>query len=310
MVHGITGTAANVGDVTQGHGLLHSNESVGFADAGNPGASRVGRAITDGRPRHKQMQGFHGQGLARSTLRHRPALRDDSGVISFIQSHLAINHRHDFDRLYDTARHRKQPWGKTVLWRVYCQLRLNLPRLGKKRPPARIKQPPLAASQPNQGWSCDFMSDALWSGWPFRTFKVIDEYNREGLRMEIDTSLPAARVVRALNELVEVRGAPLSIRLENGAEFIAHALAKWAESKGISLNHIQPGSPTQNAYVELFNKTYRTEVLDSYVFESLQEVRQMTDDWLHRYNHHRPHESLRRIPPVEYRVKQFPNLYF
>ncbi|MDR7097593.1 IS3 family transposase, partial [Hydrogenophaga laconesensis] len=181
---------------------------------------------------------------------------------------------------------------------------------GKKRLPARVKQPLQAAAQPNHGWSCDFMSDALWSGRRFRTFNVIDEFNREGLRIEVDTSLPAARVIRALDELVEVRGAPLSIRLDNGPEFIANALAQWAQSKGIALNHIQPGKPTQNAYVERFNKTYRTEVLDCYVFDSLKEVRDMTADWLHRYNHHRPHEALGRIPPVEYRVKLFPNLYF
>jgi putative transposase len=122
--------------------------------------------------------------------------------------------------------------------------------------------------------------------------------------------LPAARVIRALDALVEVRGAPQSIRLDNGPEFIATDLVKWAQRNGIALQHIQPGKPTQNAYIERFNKTYRTEVLDCYVFDSLQEVRDMTADWLHRYNHHRPHESLGRIPPVEYRVKQFPNLYF
>lgn len=87
------------------------------------------------------------------------------------------------------------------------------------------------------------------------TFKVIDEFNREALRIEIDTSLPAARVIRALNELVEVRGAPLSIRLENGPAFIAHALAEWAKTKGVALDHIQPGKPTQNAYVERFNRS-------------------------------------------------------
>jgi putative transposase len=154
------------------------------------------------------------------------------------------------------------------------------------------------------------MSDALWSGRRFRTFTVIDEYNRECLRIEIDTSLPAARIIRALDELVEVRGAPLSIRLDNGPAFIAHALAEWAKSKGITLKHIQPGKPTQNAYVERFSKTYRTKVLDCYVFDSLQELRQMTQGWLHRYSHNHPHKSLGRIPPVGYRVKQFSNLYF
>ena len=100
-------------------------------------------------------------GIARSTLRYRPVARDDSGVINFIQAHMALNPRHGFGLLYDSARHQGKPWGKTVLWRVYCELRLNLPRRGKKRLPARVKQPLLAAAQPNQGWSCDFMSDAL-----------------------------------------------------------------------------------------------------------------------------------------------------
>lgn len=106
------------------------------------------------------------------------------------------------------------------------------------------------------------MSDALWSGRRFRPFNVIDEFNREGLCIEIDTSLPAVRGIRVLDELVEIWGAPLSIHLDNGPEFIAHALAEWAQSKGIVLNHIQPGKPALNAYVERFNKTYRTEVLD------------------------------------------------
>ena len=82
-----------------------------------------------------------------------------------------------------------------MLWRVYCQLNLNLPRRGKKRLPARFRQPLEAGKQPSQGWSCDFMPDALWSGRRFRTFNVIDEFNREALRIEIDTSLPAARVI-------------------------------------------------------------------------------------------------------------------
>lgn len=191
-----------------------------------------------------------------------------------------------------------------------CQLSLYLPRRGKKRLPGRMKQSLAATSLPNQCCSCGFMADALWPGRKFRTVNIINEFNREGLRIEIDTSLPAAQVTRALNELVAIRGTPLSIRLANGPGFIAHALAAWARSKGIALTHIQPGRPTKNAYVEHFNRTYRTEVLDCHVFDSSQEVRDMTDDRRPRYNHHRPHDVLRSVPPVDYRANQFPNLCF
>ena len=136
------------------------------------------------------------------------------------------------------------------------------------------------------------MADALWSGRKFRTFSVTDEYKREALRIEIDTRLPAARGDPGLER---TGGYPWCIPVhspDNGPEFIAKALADQAASKGIGLNHIQPGKPTQkNAYLERFNKTYRTEVLDCYVFELLQEVGDMAQDWLQRYNHHRPQAS-------------------
>lgn len=131
-------------------------------------------------------------GIARSALRYGHRQSDSSGVIQFMQTYMATNLRHGLDLLYARARHQNQPWGKTVLWRVFCQLNLNLPLRGKKRPLARIRRPLKAGQQPNQGWSCDFMSDALWSGRSFCTFNVIDEFNREALRIEVDTSLPAA----------------------------------------------------------------------------------------------------------------------
>ncbi len=132
-----------------------------------------------------------------------------------------------------TLRYQGKPWGKSVLGRVYGELKLNLPRRGKKRLHDRIMKPLLAADQLNHGWSCDLMADALWAGRRFRTFNVIAEFNREALRIEIDTSLPAARVIRALNELVMVRGASLSIRMDNGPEFIADALAELANARAL-----------------------------------------------------------------------------
>lgn len=146
------------------------------------------------------------------------------------------------------------------------------------------------------------MSDALWSGRRFRIFNVNDDFNRESMKIDIDRSLPSTRIVHALDELVEVRGAPKRLRLDNGPEFISEALKQWAKRHGVDLVHIQPGKPTQNAYIERFNRTFRTEVLDRFVFTTLDEVRRMAEDWRYRYNHHRPHRSLDGLSPHHYAV--------
>nr|WP_279236872.1 integrase core domain-containing protein [Dyella sp. RRB7] len=175
-----------------------------------------------------------------------------------------------------------------------------MPRRGKRRLPDRIREPLEIPMHANHTWSADFMSDALWSGRRFRTFNVNDGFNRQSLRIEIDTSLPSQRVIRVLDELVELRGAPRRLRLDNGPEFISATIKQWARRHGVELLHIQPGKPTQNAYIERFNRTFRTEVLDRYVFTTLAEVRRMTDDWQHRYNHDRPHRSLDGLSPIRY----------
>jgi putative transposase len=142
--------------------------------------------------------------------------------------------------------------------------------------------------------------DALWSGRRFRTFNVMDDFNREVLRIEIDTNLPARRIVRALDELVELRGRPAVLRLDNGPELISEELEKWARRHGVERRFIQRGRPMQNGFVERLNRTYREEVLNCYVFETLSEVRQMTAEWITRYNELRPHESLGNLSPRQY----------
>lgn len=244
--------------------------------------------------------------LSRSMLGYRPAIKNDTPVIAAIERHMASNPRDGFGLLYDTLSLAGRPCGKTRLWRVYCEMKLNFKRRGKRRLPDRIREPLVSPAAPNETWSADFMADALWNGRRFRTFNVLDDYNREALRIEIDTSLPAARVVRAFSELIEVRGKPAKIRLDNGPEFISHDLAKWASDHNVTLQFIQKGKPTQNAYIERFNRTYRHGVLDCYVFNSLAEVRAITEDWLEHYNHRRPHESLGRIPPKSYPVTKSP----
>lgn len=238
--------------------------------------------------------------LSRSMLSYRPVVKDDQPVITAIEQHMAAHPRDGFGLLYDTLSLSGRPCGKTRLWRVYCDMKLNFKRRGKKRLPDRIRVSLVSPASPNEIWSADFMADALWNGRRFRTFNVLDDFNREALKIEIDTSLPATRVVRAFDELVEVRGKPKVIRLDNGPELISHELAKWAADQRVTLQFIQKGRPTQNAYIERFNRTYRQGVLDCYVFNTLDEVRAITQAWMEHYNQHRPHESLGRIPPKQY----------
>jgi len=242
--------------------------------------------------------------LSRSAIYYRPRGPHDGPVIEAVSRHITDNPGHGFGLLYKTLRAGSPLCGKTRLWRVYCDLKLNRPRRGKRRLPARVLAPLIVPLALNETWSADFMSDALWSGRRFRTFNVIDDYNREALRIEVDTSLPAARVVRALDELIELRGKPKRLRLDNGPELISVALGEWARNHRVELSFIQPGKPTQNAYIERFNRTYRTEVLDRYIFNSLTEVRTMTEDWRGRYNRERPHGALGDVPPSHYPMPQ------
>ena len=160
----------------------------------------------------------------------------------------------------------------------------------------------------NETWTLDFMRDTLYDGRPFRTLNVIDEGNREALRIEIGTSITAARVVRIMNELIECYGKPKAIRLDNGAELTAQVFVDWAEENEIQLRFIQPGKPNQNAFIERFNKSYREEVLDANLFNTLTEVQAATDEWVMDYNEFRPHESLGRVPPTTYMPRVFKHL--
>lgn len=141
------------------------------------------------------------------------------------------------------------------------------------------------------------MTDSLWDGRAYRLLNVIDDYNREVLWIEADTSLPALRVIRVLENLKEVRGLPERIRVDNGPEFISAKLDMWCKENDIQLVFIQPGKPTQNAYIERCNGNIRKELLNAYVFKSLDEVRRMTLEWRIDYNKNRPHKALNYKTP-------------
>jgi putative transposase len=153
-------------------------------------------------------------------------------------------------------------WNHKRVYLIYRELELNL-RIKPKKRLVRQKPEPLSVPEAiNDCWSMDFMHDQLSDSRSYRLFNVIDDFNREGLAIEVDFSLPASRVIRALDQVIEWRGKPNRIRCDNGPEYISNLLADWAKSNGIELAFIQPGNPQQNAYVERYNRTVRYDWLN------------------------------------------------
>ena len=186
------------------------------------------------------------------------------------------------------------------VYRLYNELKLTIKRKSKKKIPASERLSINRPNQLNEVWSIDFMTDSLSTGRRFRTFNVLDDFNREGLAIEVDVALPSTRITRVLDRIAEQRGYPNAIRCDNGPELRSGTLQAWADQHNVKLSYIEPGKPTQNAFIERFNGTYRREILNAYLFQSLDEVKAITEQWLNEYNFIRPHAGIGNIPPKEY----------
>jgi putative transposase len=240
--------------------------------------------------------------MSRTSYQYNRKLKDDKQVqealTSLTTKHPAIGYWQCCYRLWN----KDYPWNHKKIYRVYTEMKLNIRRRAKKRLPERVKQPLSVPTAPNQVWSIDFMSDALVDGRKFRLLNIIDDFNRESLAIEVDTSLPCLRLIRVLERLVAERGCPANIRCDNGPEFISHKLEEWCShaTRRISLQFIQPGRPMQNAYIERKNGSMRRELLNAYLFGSLNEVRILSEEWRVDYNTERPHKSLGYLSPLLY----------
>lgn len=241
-------------------------------------------------------------GLSRAAYYRKPVddLQRDGELIEALNGVVERHSRWGFWKCYQRLRLDGRQWNHKRVWRVYCEMGLNLPRRTKKRVPQREPARLDAGRYVNQGWALDFMHDALYDGRRFRTLNVIDEANREALAIEVGTSIPARRLIRTLSRLVDWYGKPDSIRLDNGPEMTSQLFTEWAAGKGIELRFIEPGEPNQNAYIERFNRTYRNEVLDAYLFKSIEQVQHITEEWLLEYNERRPHDALGGLPPRQF----------
>ena len=234
--------------------------------------------------------------------KHHPPNDDD--IIEQLNL-LAMDHpAYGFWKMFRVLRRQGHEWNHKRVYRVYTKLKLNIRRKVKRRLPVRERHPLEVPQKLNQVWSMDFMTDSLYDGRKFRILNIIDDHNREALVIEADSSLPALRVIRALDRITEQRGYPKCIRVDNGPEFISNAFRLWCQDHHVQIQYIQPGKPVQNGFIERFNRSYRSELLDAWIFTSIRQVRKMSDKWREEYNCSRPHAALNNLTPTEYVQKE------
>ena len=233
----------------------------------------------------------------RKTAQHISRRPDDTDVRKQLKQ-LAHEHpRWGYKMLHAVLRQDGCEVNHKKVYRLYKEEKLQLRHKGKKRFKSELRGQPEKATAARQLWTMDFVSDALSDGRSFRTLNLIDAFTRQCLAIETDTSLSGERVVRVLEAVIAHGGKPQVIQIDNGPEFRSKALDLWASKNGVKLDFIEPGKPTQNGLIESFNGRFRDECLNQEWFGSLQEARQLIEEWRVSYNTKRPHSSLGYLPP-------------
>lgn len=240
-------------------------------------------------------------GLSQSCYHYLAKNREDNAVIADWLVRLTSAYRDwGFGLCFLHIRNVKGfKWNHKRVYRIYRDLELNLRIKPRKRLIRAIPEPLAVPEAINQTWSMDFMHDQLADGRSLRLLNILDDFNRQGLAMEVDISLPASRVIRSLEQIIEWRGKPASIRCDNGPEYISGALQAWADKQEIALLYIQPGNPQQNAYIERYNRTVRYAWLASSLFNDIEQVQEIATRWLWTYNNERPSVALGDITPMQ-----------
>ncbi len=194
--------------------------------------------------------------------------------------------------------------GKYLVERLYREEGLTLQqRRKRRRRVAEHRRERFHPTGPNQVWSMDFVADQLAEGRRFRSLTVMDIYTRECLAIESEQRLKGEEVVLVLNRIKIQRGVPKFLYCDNGSEFSSQAMDLWAYQNGVRMAFSRPGKPTDNAFVESFNGTFRAECLDAHWFMSLTETQQIVEAWRRHYNEARPHSALEDVPPREFASK-------
>jgi putative transposase len=259
-------------------------------------------AAAQGRP-VSQRRACRWLGVHRTPIRYVTRRAPDTELRGRLRELAAAHPRWGVPRLHWLLRREGRPDNYKRIERLYREEGLTVRRRPRKRvAQARVPRP--VPSGPNVRWSMDFVRDTTARGRVFRALTVVDEFTRECLAIEVDTSLPAVRVAGALDQIAAGRGLPASISVDHGPEFAGRTLDEWAHTRGVLLDFIRPGKPVDNAYIESFNGRFRDECLNAHWFLSVADARRQIGIWREAYNAARPHAGLGGRTPDEF-AQQF-----
>lgn len=238
-------------------------------------------------------------GLSRTAYRYQAKPKADDALRARLRTLAAEHSCYGYLMLHGMLKTEGLVINRKRTYRVYTEENLQV-RTKKRK---KLQRPRLVMdvpSSPNQRWSMDFVSDQLSNGRRFRVLNVVDDYSREMVGQLTSFSISGQRVSRFLSEIGACRSLPKSIVCDNGSEFTSKAMFFWAQESGVRLAFIQPGKPTQNAFVESLNGKFRNECLDQHWFRSLDDASEKIRQWRDHYNHIRPHSSLGYLSPLEF----------
>jgi putative transposase len=271
-----------------------------------PAARREVVAYLQERHQFSQRRACRAVGAPRATVRYQTRRPTQEPLRARLRALAAARPRFGYRRLTILVRREQGAVNHKRVYRLYRLEGLAVRRRGRKRVARSARVAPVIALEPGQRWAMDFMQDSLASGRPFRTLNIVDLATRECLAIEVDTSLPGARVVRVLERLCAVHGRPTAITMDNGPEFAGLALDAWAYKEGVQLDFIEPGRPMQNGHLESFNGKFRDECLNQHWFIDLDDARETIAAWRDDYNTVRPHSALGNLTPLDFaeRVRQ------
>ena len=244
--------------------------------------------------------------LRRSSLYYKPVPANDGPLREAIKDLAAKKRRWGVPRIVYKLRNTGWKDNHKRMERIYREEGLQVRRRKGRKAHASEREPLEKPTGPNQVWAMDFVSDALATKRKIKMLTVIDCFNRESLRIEVDTSINGVRVARVMEELRERRGLPRKIVTDNGPEFTGKVLDAWAYARDVKLHFIEPGKPRQNGYIESFNGKLRDECLNEHWFMSLDDARRLIEEWRVEYNTERPHSSLGGLTPVVYATAELP----